>query len=67
MIKEWCEDKKLSKIIDRLKVDPDIKQFFSQSYRKQQSGWRDLLKSKLSDDEIKYIRKITKNSIKNKM
>jgi hypothetical protein len=67
LIKQWYEDKKLSKIVDRLKSDPDIKQFFSQSHKKQQSGWRDLLKSKLSDDEIKYIRRITKDSIKNKM
>ena len=67
MIKKWCEDKKFYKIVDRLKSDPDIKKFFSQSHKKQQSGWRDLLKSKLSDDEIKYIRRITKDSIKNKM
>lgn len=67
LIKEWLEDKKFSKIVDRLKADPDIKQFFSQSHKKQQSGWRNLLKSKLSDDEIKYIYRITKYSIKNKM
>lgn len=67
MIKKWLEDKKLAKIVDRLKADPDIKRFLSQPYRKQESGWRDLLKSKLSDDEIKYIRRITKNLIKNKI
>ena len=67
MIKKWLEDKKFAKIVDRLKADPDIKRFLSQSYRKQESGWRDLLKSKLSDDEIKYIRRITKDLIKNKI
>ena len=59
-IKNWYENKKISKIIDRLKDDEDIIAFFSQPKYKQQHGWTELIKSKLSDVELKYIAKITK-------
>lgn len=67
VIKRWYEDKKFAKILDRLKDDPDIKQFISQPPKKRHPGWRDLLRSKLSDEEIKYIHKITKYSVKSRM
>lgn len=60
VIKDWYENKKIAKIFDRLKDDEDIIAFFSQPKYKQQHGWNELIKSKLSNDELKYIAKITK-------
>lgn len=59
-IQSWFADRKTKKIIDRLSDDEDIKAFLSQPNYKQQNGWRELLKSKLSEDELKYIARITK-------
>ena len=60
IVMDWYHDKKVAKIIDRLKDDEDIIAFFSQPKYKQQHGWTELIKSKLSKDELKYIAKITK-------
>lgn len=59
VIKDWYADKKVAKIIDRLKDDEDIIAFFNQP-RYKQRGWKQLIKSKISTDELKYIAKITK-------
>ena len=56
----WYKDKKVAKIIDRLKEDEDVIAFFNQPKYKQQRGWKELIKSKLSDNELKYIARITK-------
>ena len=60
IIMDWYNDKKVAKIINRLKDDEDIIAFFSQPQYKQQRGWKELIKTKLSDDELKYIARITK-------
>lgn len=60
LVIDWYNDKKVAKIIDRLSKDEDIMAFFKQPRYKQQSGWRELIKSKLSEGELKYIAKITK-------
>lgn len=60
IVKDWYENKQIAKIIDRLKDDEDIIAFFTQPEYKQQHGWTELIKSKLSNDELKYIAKITK-------
>lgn len=60
LVIDWYNDKKVAKIIDRLKKDEDVMGFFKQPRYKQQRGWRELIKSKLSESELKYIAKITK-------
>ena len=60
LVIDWYKDKKVAKIIDRLKEDEDVMAFFKQPRYKQQRGWRELIKSKLSEDELKYIARITK-------
>ena len=62
-IKNWWYDKKAKKIIKRLIDDDDIKDFFNQPRYKQERGWRKLLTSKLSDDELKYLTHITKRDV----
>ena len=59
-VMNWYKDKKVAKIIDRLKEDEDVIAFFNQPKYKQQRGWKELIKSKLSDNELKYIARITK-------
>ncbi len=60
-IQRWLSDRKTKKIIDRLSEDKDVQDFLKQPNYKQKTGWRDLLKSKLSEDELKYIALITKS------
>ena len=62
-IKSWWKDKKAAKIIKKLALDDEIQKFLQQSPSKQQSGWRDLLKSKLDENELEYITRITKNKV----
>lgn len=60
LVIDWYSDNKVAEIIDRLRKDEDITTFFKQPRYKQQRGWRELIKSKLSEGELKYIDKITK-------
>ena len=65
-VKSWLKDRKANKIAKELIKDVDIQNFLAQSPRQQQSGWRDLLKSKLSEDDYQYITRLTKNLVKSK-
>ena len=67
IFKSWIKDKKAAKIAEKLAKDPDIVAFLDQPKSKQQSGWRNLLQSKLSEDEFEYITRITKNLVKSNM
>ena len=63
-IKSVWEDKKAQKIIKKLAEDPEIKEFFELSRYKQKGKWIELLKSKLTEDEYKYIKYITKDKMR---
>jgi len=63
VVKQWMADKKAKKIIEKLSQDQDVKDFFNQSKYKQRGKWLDLLKTKLTEDEYKYIKHITKNRV----
>lgn len=65
-IKNWWKDKKANKIIKRISEDPEVKEFLS-DYNDNKSGWRKLLKTKLSEEELKYLRSITKNKVREKI
>lgn len=65
-VKSWLKDKKANKIAKELIKDIDIQNFLAQSPRQQQSGWRDLLKSKLTEDDYQYITRLTKDLVKSK-
>ena len=66
-IKNWWKDIKANKIIKKLAQDEDIKQFLKDNEGKQGKGWRDLLRSKLSENEYEYITKITQNKTRSKI
>lgn len=67
IVKSWIKDKKAVKIAEKLAKDPDIVAFLDQPKSKQQRGWRNLLRSKLSEDEFEYITRITKDLVKSNM
>ena len=67
IFKSWIKDKKAAKIAEKLAKDPDIVSFLDQPKSKQQQGWRNLLQSKLSEDEFEYITRITKDLVKSNM
>ena len=66
-IKSWWKNKKAAKIIKKLAIDDEIQKFLQQSPTKQQSGWRDLLKTKLDEKELEYITRITKSKVSNEI
>jgi hypothetical protein len=66
-IKNWWKDIKANKIIKKLAQDEDIKQFLKDNEGKQGKGWRDLLRSKLSENEYEYITRITQNKTRSKI
>ena len=66
-IKNWWKDIKANKIIKKLAQDEDIKQFLKDNEGKQGKGWRDLLRSKLSENEYEYITRITQNKTRVKI
>lgn len=67
IFKSWIKDKKAVKIAEKLAKDSDVVAFLDQPKSKQQHGWRNLLQSKLSEDEFEYITRITKNLVKSNM
>ena len=66
-IKNWWKDIKANKIIKKLAQDEDIKQFLKDNEGKQVKGWRDLLRSKLNENEYEYITRITQNKTRSKI
>ena len=66
-IKNWWKDIKANKIIKKLAQDEDIKQFLKDNEGKQGKGWRDLLRSKLNENEYEYITRITQNKKRSKI
>ena len=66
-IKNWWKDIKANKIIKKLAQDEEIQQFLKDNEGKQGKGWRDLLRSKLNENEYEYITRITQNKTRSKI
>ena len=58
---EYKDNKNITKIINRLKGDPEVQQFVK---NRNKTGWREMLKNKLSPNEMNYIRKLYKDSFR---
>jgi superfamily I DNA and/or RNA helicase len=56
----YKDDKKLKQILLKLKGDEDLKPFLKDPNKK---GIRKVLTTKLSEDEMKYLNKITRNHL----
>jgi hypothetical protein len=57
---DYKDDKKLKQILLKLKGDEDLKPFLKDPNKK---GIRKVLATKLSEDEMKYLNKITRNHL----
>ena len=57
----FFKDKKLKKIADKYKDDPEIMEYVSDPKKK---GWRKMLETKLEPDEIQYINSLTRTYFK---
>lgn len=57
----FFKDKKLKKIADKYKDDPDIKEYVENPKK---TGWRKMLETKLKPEEIEYINSLTRKYFK---
>ena len=60
-ISGFFKDKKLKKIADKYKDDPDIKEYVENPKK---PGWRKMLETKLKPEEIEYINSLTRKYFK---
>lgn len=61
-IKGFFKNRKLKRIAERLKDDPEIVEYINNPRK---PGWRKMLQDKLDDEEIKYINSITRKTFDN--
>ena len=65
-IKDWWKSKKdnseMNKIANRIKNDPDVQEFLK---KKNKSGWKEMLKKKLTGSELNYLNKIYRSRFNN--
>lgn len=68
-LKAWWarrkKDKAVQSIVNKLKDDPEVKAFMSQSQSSQRGKWYKLIEPKLSGEEKQYLRSITKTQFEN--
>jgi hypothetical protein len=62
---KWRLDRKINKIVERLRDDQDILDFLQLSASKQKGKWEKLLSSKLNDEEERYLKSINKKHFAN--
>ena len=60
-ISAFFKDKKLKKIAEKYKDDPEIVEYLANPRK---SGWRKMLETKLEPEEIQYINSLTRNYFK---
>jgi hypothetical protein len=60
-ISAFFKDKKLKKIAEKYKDDPEIKKYLENPKK---AGWRKMLETKLEPEEIQYINSLTRNYFK---
>lgn len=62
---KWRRDRKVNKILDKLKDDPEILQFLELPNAQQRGNWQKLIMTKLTDEEQKYLTSITRDRVRN--
>jgi hypothetical protein len=64
-VKDWWKSRKdtaaIEAIVKRLNKDPEVVEFVK---NKNKTGWRELLKKKLTGNEVEYINKVYRTRIK---
>lgn len=56
-LKATVKDAKLRRIADKIKDDPEVREYVLDSSK---PGWKKMLETKLSEDDIKYINSLTR-------
>ena len=62
--KEWKSNRQVQKIASRLQQDPEIQEFLNLSPDQQKGKWRKLVASKLTDEELRHLRSISRQMVK---
>jgi len=67
-LKDWWNDHKrdsaVNKILAKLKYDPEVISFLSLPSNKQEGQWRKLIEPKLTADEVKYLKSISRDRVR---
>ncbi len=61
---EWKRDRKVNKILDKLKDDPEVIAFLKLPEREQKGKWQKLIEPKLDKDEKEYLKSISRDRAK---
>jgi hypothetical protein len=60
VVRDWQKDRIVGPAVERLSQDPDVIEFLKLPGTKQRGKWQELLKTKLTDKEMKYINSISR-------
>jgi len=61
---KWKKDRRVNKILDRLKDDVEIQQFFELSPKQQEGKWQKLIYTKLDKSELDLLTTISRDRVK---
>jgi len=61
---QWKKDRKVNKILDRIKDDPEIIQFLNLPLNQQKGKWQKLITTKLKSDEMDLLKSISRDRVK---
>ncbi len=68
-LKDWWETQKrniaVNSILAKLKDDPEVITFLNLPANKQEGQWRKFIEPKLTADEVKYLKSISRDRVRN--
>jgi len=64
VVRDWKKDRVVGPAVERLSQDPEVIEFLQLPHSKQRGKWQDLLKTKLTDKEMKYINSISRYRVR---
>jgi hypothetical protein len=62
--KKWKKDRRVNKILDKLKDDPEIQQFLALPLNQQEGKWKKLIINKLDKEELDLLTSISRDRVK---
>jgi len=62
--RKWKGNRRLRRIIDILKKDTEVMEFLKKPESQQRGKWKILLKSKLGEEDHKFINSISRNQVR---
>ena len=61
---KWKKDRRVNKILDKLKDDSEIQEFLAMPPKEQEGKWRNLIKTKLNKEEMDLLASISRDRVK---